>query len=174
MTTRRTTSKKRKKKRAPAAKGAKQESRAKSDLQESWRADYAGLLEGCRTRFAFLESQHAFAPPELEVQPPEGTVVYRHAEGATLRINSEYLCEPWVVVTGGSPPGYGVHELIAERLPSYQERFPSYQGRSPSDAERDAILDYYADFLRDHGEDMLRADPGLFARLAARRASGRK
>ena len=140
-----------------------------SEILESWRDGYAPLFAACRTRFAFLEQAHGYAAAELDVKPPSGVVIYRRDDGTELHINCEYSGTPWVVVNGGEPRlSYGVHEMIALLAPEHETKRPEV-GDTPTESERDAVLDYYADFLREHGDAALRAEPQLWQELAEAR-----
>jgi len=143
--------------------------KTKAEILEAWRDGYAGLLAACRTRFAFLAQSHGYAEAELDVKPPSGVVIYRRDDGTELHINCEYNGKPWVVVNGGEPRlSYGVHEMIKLLAPEHEEKRPEV-GDKPTDTERDAVLDYYADFLREHRDAALRAEPLLWQQLAEAR-----
>jgi hypothetical protein len=156
------------KKKATAKKPRRAPTKRKQTVLASWTEGYQPFVDDCRESFVFLIRERGFTPGDVVVIPPECSVSFVKGR-QDICIMCEYCGPPWVVVAGGDPrKSYGLDEFVEELLPEYRRRKPEAPS-IPEPAQRKALLDYHATFLREHADRILSGDPALLARLESRR-----
>jgi hypothetical protein len=125
-----------------------------------WKKSYAEFLGACRREFSFLK-RLGFESEE-SVIPAEASVTFtRSADDSCVRISSEYVGEPWVVVTKQGR-GAGLHRHIARLDAAYRKTWPT------TGLKRQ--VRYYARFLKQHADSIL---PLLLKKAALPRKKSR-
>ena len=122
---------------------------------DSWTQGYGPLVDACRERFAFLVRDHGFAEPVVKIAPPSAMVVFSRGDDL-VRIECEYMGEPFTSVRVGEAAPVGLVTLIAEIELAYVAKRPVPAGSVLTPGELRAAVAYDSTFVARHPE-ILRA-----------------
>ena len=152
---------------------AKREAAAprKGGIAESWAEGYRPLVEASREHLGFLVRDHGFAAPEVKIDPPGAMITFRRGTDF-VRLDSEYVAEPSLVVHAGEGEPFGLATIMAELGPDHAAKRPTPAGSVLTAEEMRAIVAHEAAFVARHPE-VLRGEPALLARFKAREVAMR-
>ena len=143
----------------------------KGGIAESWAEGYRPLVEASREHLGFLVRDHGFAAPEVKIDPPGAMITFRRGTDF-VRLDSEYVAEPSLVVHAGEGEPFGLATMIAELDPADAAGAPEAAGAVLTPDEMRALVAHQAAFVARHPE-ILRGDAPLLARFKARETAMR-
>ena len=143
----------------------------KGSVADSWAEGYRPLIEACREHFGFLVRDHGFAEPEVKIDPPSAMITFRRGTDF-VRLESEYVGEPFTAVHAGEGEPFGLATIMAELAPDHAATKPTPVGSVLKPEEMRAMVAHQAAFVARHPE-VLRGDPALLARFKAREVAMR-